>query len=424
MFDQLNENSDLCSPERPTVVLLTGMDLTEQNWERTGIEFLMEDFEIIILDCRLFLGRVINTEATDDPRFQNTIRIVSAQQLSEVLDTCRPMYAIDFIGPCKEMKDIQTTLKKIECKFVIQKFGSLPRFPLYQRIVFCLRNLRSEDSNSLVVSEAHSSQNLGGTGRHSIYFSLLHKLLKNWTDYRDARYFIKADVSVAAGRRAVNECRKISKSVISVMSADAHKFQTTTSRDTQTDNFGLSEPFVLFIDDALIHASDWTSLGIPPPVREDEYFRNLTKYFAEFESFYKIPIVIAGHPQCKLNTAYIASFSERRVIFGHTPELVLKSCLTIVHSSTATSFAVLAKKPIMVITSESLDKTSYGLQIRALAVELGTSLQFFDQSLERNNLIDFSKLRYKNYLQEFIVEDGCHEIHPWERFKAYNKSQT
>ena len=423
MLNQLTQIDDAMSPEKPTVVLLTGMALTEQNWERTGIEYLMLDFEIVVLDCRTFLGRVIDNEASEDPRFQNTVRIVSPSKLSEALDTYRPMYAIDFIGPCKEMKIIQPLLKKIACKFVIQKFGSLPQFPFFQRMIFHLQNIRSEKANSLAISEANSSQNRKRIVNFPVYVSLTGSLSRYWTDYRNTRYFAKADVSVAAGRRAINDCRKISNNVISVMSADAHRYQTITSREIRADTFGLPELFAVFVDDALIHASDWSSLGIPTPVQGGEYFKDLNRYFTEFEKTYEIPVVIAGHPSCQWNTSYISAFESRQVIFGHTPGLVIKSCLTIVHSSTATSFAVLGHKPIMVLTSDSLDKTSYGLQIRAMAEELGTDPQFIDRSLQRKDWAEFSTLGYENYLQKFIVEEGCREAHPWERFKAYIKGE-
>ena len=419
----MNQIDDATSPEKPTIALLTGMDLTDQNWERTGIEFLMQDFEIVVFDCRTFLGRIRDNETSDDPRFQNTVRIDSTSKLSEALETYRPMYAIDFIGPCKEMKIIQPLVKQLACKFVIQKFGSLPQFPLYKRMNFRLRNIRSEKAISTVVDKPSTSQNRVEIGTRSGYLSLLRKFLKSLADYRNTRYFAKADLSVAAGSRAANECRKVSNKVLGVMSADAHKYQTITNRKIPDDALGLSDQFVVFVDDALIHASDWRSLGISAPVHEGEYFKDLNRYFAEFEGTYEIPIVIAGHPSCQFNAAYISSFEDRRVIFGRTPDLVIASCLTIVHSSTATSFAVLAQKPIMVLTSDSLDKTSYGVQIRAMANELGTDPQFVNQSLQRRDWANFSDLAYSNYLQKFIVEDGCHETFPWERFKAYNKGR-
>lgn len=408
---------------KPVIVLLTGMDLTDQNWERTGYAFLVQEFEIVVFDCREFLKRYVSERTLDDYRFRNIVRIGSVAHLDEALRTYRPMFAIDFIGPCREMKYIQPLLKMIECKFVVQKFGSLPRLSITRRLLFRAYNNFSNKNESHVGPQDTSAPCPRRFNAFQRHFSQLAKPFKLWVAHRNSKYYGRVDISVAAGQIAVNECLKLSRKTISVLSADAHRFQTIDNRRTLVFLVDLPAHFAVFIDDAIIHASDWKSLGISPPVQAQNYFEDLNKYFADFENAYALPIVIAGHPQGQHNDSYTSSFGDRRVIFGNTPELVCGSRLAIVHASTATSFAVLTQKPIMVLSSQALKKSPYGLQIKALAKELGSGIHYIDRSFKKTDWNLLSQLSYNNYAEKFIAEEGCSEEFPWTKFIEHYKSR-
>ena len=118
---------------KPVIVLLGGMNLTAQNVYRTGIVFLEKQFDVVIFDCRPFLQRPIDPDIKSDPRFRRIYQIATIEDLVSSLENLKPIYAIDFIGPCREMKLIQPALRIADCKFVIQKLGQLPQPNLAQR---------------------------------------------------------------------------------------------------------------------------------------------------------------------------------------------------------------------------------------------------------------------------------------------------
>ena len=122
--------------KKPTIALLGGMNLTKQNIYRTGIKFLEEQFEVIVLDCRPLLKRHIDPSIEVDPGFKIIYQVTTQEDLVRILGDLKPVYAVDFIGPCQEMKLIQPALRNIDCKFVIQMLGILPSFGICRRILY------------------------------------------------------------------------------------------------------------------------------------------------------------------------------------------------------------------------------------------------------------------------------------------------
>ena len=113
--------------DKPVIALLVGMNLTAQNVFRTGVEFLEKQFEVVVFDCRPLLHRPIDLGIEIDPRFRRIYQLRSEEDLVSILQRLNPIYAIDFIGPCRKMKLIQPALRAAGCKFVIQKLGQLPQ---------------------------------------------------------------------------------------------------------------------------------------------------------------------------------------------------------------------------------------------------------------------------------------------------------
>jgi hypothetical protein len=108
------------------------------------------------------------------------------------------------------------------------------------------------------------------------------------------------------------------------------------------------------------------------------------------------------------------------VFFGQTANLAIECELALVHFSTATSFAVLANKRIVSLTSDALSGTHYGKNIEELSRILGTTLLSISQktlpiSFEVNLDIDL----YKEYTRKFLFGEYCEETEPWGELKKY-----
>jgi len=401
---------------KPVIALLSGMNLTAQNVYRTGIVFLEKQFEVVVFDCRPFLQRPIDPSIEIDPRFRRIYRLTSIEDLISMLGNLNPVYAIDFIGPCREMNLIQPALRIAGCKFVIQKLGQLPQPNLVQRRVIQF---------SVILKHIFGSRNHAGSSRADLRntspqdldqtsnFSKIRRLVN---DYFETKYFEKADIAVAAGRQAIKSSSKLAQKILSVKSTDAHLFAEASKIFGQNQSGLLPNNYALFIDDALVHSTDWTLLGQEPPVDSEAYFAQLNYFFSQIEKFYSVDVVVAGHPQASNKSDYISSFAGRPVFFGNTPDLVLGCSFTIIHGSTAASFAVMSDKPIMVISNLMLDRSSFGRIIRNLAKALGVTVTMMEHLDSSTTFPQLPGKAYTKYRRNLLYDDSCTEQQPWEEF--------
>ena len=409
---------------KPIIALLGGMNLTAQNVYRTGVEYLEKQFEVVVFDCRPFLQRPIDPRIEIDPRFRRIYQLTSLGDLVSILQSLKPVYAIDFIGPCREMKLIQPALRIAGCKFVIQKLGQLPQpnFLIRRSNQFSklLRHIIGEQQH-----KTSSSFNISETFfENTRLLPRLSKLMEALQEHFQMRYFGIADIAVAAGSQAIKSCSKLANFVVSTKSSDVHLFNDSKKNSNFHSNLGLPTKFAVFIDDALIDATDWKLIGIKPPIRVYEYFTHLNSFFTRIEAVLGIEVVIAGHPQCEGNRGYISRFLHRSVVFRNTPDLVLRSEMSIVHASTATSFAILADKPIAIITTSELNRSHYGENIRKLAKSLEHKTIFMDQDWKESDLEVGNTKAYPRYIKKFLYDDSAFETSPWESFLSYTSKKV
>lgn len=127
--------------------------------------------------------------------------------------------------------------------------------------------------------------------------------------------------------------------------------QCINSSTSELSDFG---EYFVFIDQNIPFHPDNKYQGLTINARE--YFAAMNSLFDVIERKYKIRIIIAAHPSCYdkyLNGHY---FGERIIIQGKTQELVKRSLGVIAHNSTATSFAILYNKPLLIVTTVDMLK--------------------------------------------------------------------
>ncbi len=92
----------------------------------------------------------------------------------------------------------------------------------------------------------------------------------------------------------------------------------------------------------------------------EKFYGSLNRFFDEVEKKFKLSVVIAAHPGIDYD---MSVFGGRPVFKGRTCELVKDSQLVVSQSSTSTSYAVLFRKPvILVYTDEYKNKRKAGFR--------------------------------------------------------------
>jgi hypothetical protein len=347
------------------------------------------------------------------------LAIKSYMDLAVEIEKYRPHYAIgseDFL--VSYIEGSLSILDEYRVKFVVFQAGVLPRLSLKGRVKNLFFGL-SDKSKRVDCSEDTNDSKTNTV--HDGLFRVATKLLyKSWSfikNYRNLNKF-QPFIALLAGNKSIDHYTSKSNPLIWIGSNDYHIFNKVKSVIVLNKNCK-TEDFILFIDDGLSGAYDWKLLGLKQPVTDELYYPALNNFFEKIESIYDMPVKIAGHPSKETDENYQSNMGDRSVVFGNTALMALQSTIALVHGSTAISFAVLARKPIISLTSQELDQTLTGLFVREMSNALGSPLVFIDRVDKQVN--DLKKLvvdekKYSLYKDNYLCNELSTEIEPWGAF--------
>lgn len=128
------------------------------------------------------------------------------------------------------------------------------------------------------------------------------------------------------------------------------------------------------------------------------WYPTLVRFFDRLETATFVQIEIAGHYKT-VHPPIAPCFGNRPVFYGKTRELVCNSEFVIAITSTAISYAVIFKKPIIFIYSNQLKSDRIVMRnIYGMAEMLGTSpINIDDPPVEITSLLKINEERYLNY---------------------------
>lgn len=115
----------------------------------------------------------------------------------------------------------------------------------------------------------------------------------------------------------------------------------------------LDKPYIVFIDMYIPFHPDNSIAGFVP-ISPKLYYPLLNSFFERIENKTGCTVVIAAHPVASKYKEY-NYFEGRPVYFGETATLIKYSEGVIDHCSTAISYAILFKKPIITVVSKDME---------------------------------------------------------------------
>ena len=205
--------------------------------------------------------------------------------------------------------------------------------------------------------------------------------------------------------------------MIQIASNDFHRFNSepllASKKTLNTSNYAV------FVDDCLIESLDWRIIGADAPINKKIYFKTLNAFFDQIEIEHDVRVVIAGHPNTESNSNYNKNFMNRPVVYSKTCALVQNARFVMVHASTAISYAVLAKKPVITMTSTDIMKTHIGRTVQAMTYALGTFLVNLDSLPKNISVPEIKDYKYIRYEKSYIKSSGVSEEVPMENFTNF-----
>ena len=157
--------------------------------------------------------------------------------------------------------------------------------------------------------------------------------------------------------------------------------------------------------------SDYVLLKLIERTTSEVWYPKLSIFFNQIENETDVIVDIAGH--YKSAHPHISPlFGNREVHYGRTREMVQNCKFVITISSTAISYAVIYRKPIILIFSDQLklDKVKM-MEIKFLANLLGiTPINIDKPPSDIKNFLTVDEAKYINYEKSCLISD--HSMRP------------
>ena len=177
---------------------------------------------------------------------------------------------------------------------------------------------------------------------------------------------------------------------------------------------------VVFLDDGGPLHRDCLLHNTTFPCSVEEYYFNLNSFFQLVEKKFGCSVVVASHPR----TDYEEKgnpFEGRKIVQGETQKWVRSSNFVISFCSTAVSFSVIYKKPVVFLALNPNKRNVIDPKIKNLAAKLGKSPIYWtgkgNINWDRELVVDHNC--YDQYREIYLKKRGTTEKPCWEIFADY-----
>ena len=307
----------------------------------------------------------------------NIIYVNNLNELNKIIKVDEDSYVIDLMGISSFSWKVRSLLLDKKFKFIKIMLGMIPFPPKKNILIRIFNNLISKKAS-------------GGRILSKINNNIQLLINKNF------RY----DLSIVSGKVAYNfQLKKRTKKIIKFKSFDTLNYEKTKFLKKK-------KLPIVFIDNDIVEHKDYKYHGTTSPVEKKKYYKSLDSFFSYLEKKYKTEVIIALNPKSKIRTSE-KNFKNRKIFQNKTSELIKNCKFSIVHSSTAISFCVLSKKPVLFITNEEIKKSWFQQEIEFSAAQLKNKVFNIDLLKYDSNIDNYLKINkncYKNYVKNYLFQ--------------------
>ena len=286
-------------------------------------------------------------------------------------------YVIDLMGIDNYSWKIRKYLSNYNVIFIKLMLGMVPFPPKKNLAIRILNNLNPQKK---------------------IGASILRKIENNFLIFLNQKFTY--EYSFVAGKIAKNIQRRLNTKKI----VDFKSFDTINYENTKITK--IKKPPIVFIDNDIADHKDYKYHGTSPPVKKSSYLASLNNFFDYIEKKFNRDVVIALNPKSDKKKAK-KNFLNRKIFQNKTSQLIKNSKFSIMHSSTALSFSVLAYKPVLFITNNQIKKSWFQQEIDFSASQLNNKVLNIDSLRNDVNIysyLNLNKKYYKNYITNYLYE--------------------
>ncbi len=167
-------------------------------------------------------------------------------------------------------------------------------------------------------------------------------------------------------------------------------------------------------EDAAYH-SDYVNLGIKPYVTAVNYYQTMSLGLSQIAEALGCDVKIAAHPRSD-HQSKLYKYSLP-ILKDQTFELIKKASVVVVHASTALQWAVCMLKPIILVTTDEMNKSVAKQTIEAFAFALGkevVNINKIPKNYDWKSQLFVNETKYQKYVETYIKQPRSPEKPVWE----------
>lgn len=365
------------------VIYLISSPLGKRDFERYGIKkWINHGWKVKVFDFTKFLYPDFWKYIDGDKFSVNFEGLKIFQNFNQVLlilnNLKNRVVFIDHIG----FSSIEQRIRKAACDhgvLVRLKIGSIPE-PKYKKNI---PNLLLLIKNPITFID-------------KIIFFIKKKIEKK----RAERYF--PNYCVVGGIKSMSG---INHKKTSIIKAHNRAFDFFINKKYIKSN--KKEKYLVFLDEDSPYHSDYFRLGIRPYVTADKYFPVINLGLSKVAKSLNLKIKIAAHPRS--NFAILKKKYKHPFFANKTFKLIRDADVVLSHSSTALEWAVIMKKPIIIVITDEMQNAFYAKpyanSIDSFARALGKKVINLSHLPSINNWKDYLNVddqKYEKYIENYI----------------------
>jgi hypothetical protein len=153
-------------------------------------------------------------------------------------------------------------------------------------------------------------------------------------------------------------------------------------------------------------------------INVERYFDSMNQFFSDIEKRYDLEVIIAAHPISEYKES---DFCGRKIIKWRTCELTMGAQMIINQSSNSTSFAILANKPIIFITSDELEKCTYmSRYIAKLSKQLGKQkINIDNYNIDSLMITQVDAVLRQGYIYDYLTDATTEDVSNEDIYMKY-----
>lgn len=194
----------------------------------------------------------------------------------------------------------------------------------------------------------------------------------------------------------------------------AHSYDYVTWQ--ASDPFMHSRPYIVFLDQNYTSHPHWKKLWKDNPFEGKNYYGRIENLLRLVSRRFDMPVLVALHPRSS-DANEPAAYQGFQKIRDRTASLVKGAQLVVAHDTTAVSFAVLSRKPLLLVeVEERRNRLHIGNVTQNLSAALGAPVvDLLSSGLPKFDELDVDKSKYASYEALYIRHPACNGIPVWDR---------